>query len=192
MNIFPIFSTPLWNLYYPDYENDKDNLLGSLSDIIEEYELNKDENILKDIHSKEEFHHFFSFVCYISNTACDELNFNKNRNVFITSSSLNVNKCDKHSVDDLNSHKHTFTGIFYLKTNKENNSLSFLNDSINLMWNGLELCQNKNQYITKKLEVSPEQGQVIFWPSFLKNTIQQDDDTISVSFNILILPESNK
>jgi hypothetical protein len=60
------------------------------------------------------------------------------------------------------------------------------------MWTGLSLVENKNKFTSERLQITPSDGAVFIWPSYLPHRTlpnNHDDSRISVSFNLLTLPK---
>jgi hypothetical protein len=52
----------------------------------------------------------------------------------------------------------------------------------------------KNQYTGESIKISPVEGNLMIWPSYLPHSVEtnnHDDERISISFNIVVLPKNS-
>lgn len=195
MNLISIYSVPLWQSEYPEFQEHKELFLK----IIKEYK-EKNPSIQKSnvfgYHSPEtlqgvsELSSLFNYICQMGVKAASDLDFIE-CDVAVTSAWLNVND-SRQCMNIEHVHGDTFSGIFYLSTPEESGKLVFSNPAINRLWNGCSLTTQKNQFTGESIRIEPLEGNIILFPSYLPHLVEtnnHDEERISISFNLILLPK---
>jgi len=198
MNLTTIYSTPIWQTEYPEFEEQKEIIL----DVCKRYRKENPEPDRKSniggyqsprfLHAKEELAPLFNYISAVANSAAEDLNFVE-RDIFITNSWVNFNDT-RQAMNAQHVHGDVFSGVFYLKVPEDSGKLCVINPGINLMWMGCNLTNEKNQFTAESVKIEPEDGQIILWPSYLPHSVEtndHDDERISISFNVIMLPKQN-
>jgi len=199
MNLIPIYSTPIWQSEYPEFEEHKELFL----DTIRNY---KEENPTKEtarsnvfgyqspdtLQNVEKLRSLFEYVCQMGFQATADLDF-VDCDIAITSAWLNVND-SRQCMNSEHIHGDVFSGVFYLKAPEGSGKLSIVNPGINRMWQGCSLTSQKNQFTGEKISIEPEEGNIILFPSYVPHSVEpndHDDERISISFNLIVLPKGS-
>tara|TARA_B100002019_G_scaffold72534_1_gene62643 strand:- start:12437 stop:13057 length:621 start_codon:yes stop_codon:yes gene_type:complete len=199
MNFTPVYSVPLWQTEYPDFDEHKELFLS----VVKKY---KEQNSTKvkpksnvagyespdTLHHVEELRPLFEHICQIGLEACRDLNFIE-CDVALTSAWLNVND-SRQCMNNEHVHDRVFTGVFYLSAPEGSGKLSIRNPAINQMWDGCLLTKDKNQFTAESIKIEPEDGNIIFFPSYLPHYVEtnnHDEERISISFSVIALPKGS-
>ena len=199
MNLMPIYSVPLWQTEYPEFEEHQELFLK----VIKEY---KEKNPTKEtprsniagyqspstLQSVEELRPFFEYVCQMAFKAVADLDF-IDCDIALTSAWLNIND-SRQCMNSEHIHGDTFSGVFYLSTPEGSGKLVIRNPGINRMWNGCELVAQKNQFTGETICIEPVEGNILLFPSYLPHFVEtnnHDEERISISFNIIALPKGS-
>ena len=198
MNLTTIYSTPIWQTEYPEFEEQKEIIL----DVCKRYRKENPEPDRKSniggyqsprfLHAKEELAPLFNYIAALANNAAEDLNFVE-RDVFITSSWVNFNDT-RQAMNAHHIHGDVFSGVFYLKAPEGSGKLCVINPGINLMWTGCSLVNEKNQFTAESVKIEPEEGQIILWPSYIPHSVEtndHDEERISISFNVIMIPKQS-
>tara|TARA_B100002019_G_scaffold140174_1_gene120761 strand:+ start:1929 stop:2543 length:615 start_codon:yes stop_codon:yes gene_type:complete len=196
MNLLPIYSVPMWQSEYPDFEEHKEIFLEA----VKEY---KKQNPTKEsssniagyqspdtLHRVEELLPLFEYICQMGFKSCGDLDF-VDCDVALTSAWLNVND-SRQCMTSEHVHSEVFSGVFFLSTPKGSGKLSLVNPGINRMWKGCSLVNQKNQFTGLSIKIEPEDGNIILFPSYLPHSVEtnnHDEERISISFNLIALPK---
>ena len=198
MNLMSIYSVPLWQSEYPEFEEHKELFLAS----VKEY---KEQNPTKEIAQSniagyqspstlqrvEEFRPLFEYICQMAYKAVADLDF-IDCDVALTEAWLNVND-SRQCMNSEHVHGEIFSGVFYLSAPEESGKLVLQNPAINRMWKGCALTsQNKNQFTGETIRIQPVEGSIILFPSYLPHSVEtnnHDEERISISFNLIALPK---
>jgi uncharacterized protein (TIGR02466 family) len=192
MEQITIFSIPIWEADFFEFENYKDKFLNSVKEYRKENPEGCNESNLngyqspKFLHSKEDLRYLFEYICGVANKASNELNFVKN-SIYITSSWVNFNE-NRECMNSPHTHGDVFSGVFYLQVPRGSGKLCFINPAINSMWKGKELVEEKSKFTSEILKIEPQEGQLIIWPSYVQHYVEpniHDDARISISFQIV-------
>ena len=193
----PIYSIPLWQSEYPEFEEHKEIFLTA----VREY---KEQNPTKEtpksnikgyqspntLQSVSELRPLFEYICQMAFKAVADLDF-VDCDIALTSAWLNVND-SRQCMNSEHVHGDVFSGVFYLKTPEGSGKLSLFNPGINRMWNGCELARQKNQFTGESIRIEPVEGNIILFPSYLPHSVEtndHDEERISISFNLIALPK---
>jgi uncharacterized protein (TIGR02466 family) len=196
MELAPIFSTPVWMSVLPDFEDYKDSFLTCVRNFKERNPQGENKSNVSGYQSpftlqgEEELRPLFQYVCEMAIQAVQDLNFIDN-NIFLTHAWVNFNDT-RQCMNTEHVHGEVFSGVFYLKTPPESGKLVLTNPGLNRLWSGCELIKEKNQFTGESLRIEPEEGSIILFPSYLPHSVEtnnHDDERISISFNLMVLPE---
>lgn len=197
MQLINIFTTTIWRSEFPEFDKFQEIFLEK----IKEFRKNNPESNTHSsvngyqspngIHLMEEFSPLFNYICFMANQSADDLKF-KDRDIFITSSWVNIAD-SKSSMMNFHRHEHTFSGVFYLKFPENSGKLCLVNEGINTMWDGAKLINQKTNLNAESVKIEPSEGEIILFPSYLPHSVEtnnHDDERISISFNILMMPKN--
>jgi len=199
MNLMPIYSVPLWQSEYPEFEEHKEIFLNAIKTF-------KEQNPTKEIprsnvvgyQSPETLHHvaelrpLFEYICQMAFRAAADLDFIE-CDIALTSAWLNVND-SRQCMNSEHVHGDVFSGVFYLQAPEGSGKLSLVNPGINRMWDGCKLVNQKNQFTGESIRIEPVEGNIILFPSYLPHSVEtnnHDEERISISFNIIALPKGS-
>jgi uncharacterized protein (TIGR02466 family) len=197
MNLIPIYSVPLWQSEYPEFDLQKEFLIY----VIQRYKENtpsiqKSNNFgyhsEETVHNIEELRPLFEYICHISSNAVLDLDF-IDCDIAITSAWLNIND-SRQCMNGEHIHGDVLSGVFYLKAPEGSGKLILKNPGINQMWSGCNLTTQKNQFTGESIRIEPVEGNIILFPSYLPHSVDtnnHDDERISISFNIIALPKGS-
>lgn len=199
MNTMNLYSTPIWQSDYPNFDEEKDTILKFVKQIVKESECKNENGIIytgykseENIHSYEIFHPLFEYICQMVTRACYDLNFVES-DIAITSSWLTVNSNKDHHIKE-HVHKDVFSGVFYLKCPEGSGRLNIKNESINRMWMGNDLISDKNEFTASNILIEPVDGNILLFPSYLPHSVENNDsdcERISISFSAIALPKGS-
>jgi uncharacterized protein (TIGR02466 family) len=196
MQLMPIYSTPLWQSEFPDFEKHKDNFISIVRKFREENPINDPRSNVggyqspKTLHQVEELNPLFEHICQMGYQAADDLEF-VDCDLAIPGAWLNIND-SRQCMNSEHIHSDTFSGVVYLKAPEGSGKLCLTNPGLNPMWDGTELTKQKNQFTAGSIKIVPEEGDIILFPSYLPHSVEtndHDDERISISFNLILLPK---
>jgi len=196
MELASIFSTPVWMSVLPDFEEYQDTFLTCVRNFKERNPQGENKSNISGYQSpftlqgEEELRPLFQYVCEMAMQAVQDLNFIDN-NIFLTHAWVNFNDT-RQCMNTEHVHGEVFSGVFYLKTPPESGKLVLTNSGLNRLWGGIQLVKEKNQFTGESLRIEPEEGSIILFPSYLPHSVEtnnHDDERISISFNLMVLPE---
>lgn len=204
MNLIQIFSTPIWESSFQSFEENKQIFVDRCLDIQKEQKnldvtnLKTNNNLLGfqsslNLTKEEIFFPVFEFVCQIARKAVFDMQL-VDSDVYLTSAWININS-NKFAILCEHVHYDTFSGVFYIQIPKNSGKLVIKNSSINPMWQGNALSENKNKFNSEKIKIEPTEGHIFVWPSYLEHSVEpnnHDENRISLSFNIIALPKGTK
>jgi len=199
MNILQIFSTPVWEASFPNFQDHKDNFIKSAQEFREQFPEGSKYNFVQNTYQSlpvltrnPVFAPVFDYVCQLGMKAAFDLQFIPCDTV-VTSAWVNFQDSPKSMLlDHVHSDNSIFSGVFYLKVPENSGKLTFTNPGLNQMWTGLNMVENKNKFTSERLQITPIEGSIFLWPSYLPHRTllnNHDDARISVSFNLLTLPK---
>lgn len=198
MNLISIYSVPMWQSTYPEFEEHKQIFLDAVQKFRNENISIDKSNLTVGYHSPQTLHHLpelrplYEHICQMASQATLDLDFIP-CDIAITSSWAIIN----HSRQCMNCehvHSEVFSGVFYLQIPEESGKLIVRNQAINLMWKGCDLTSEKNQFTGETVRFEPVEGNIIVFPSYLPHAVEtnnHDDERISISFNIIALPKGS-
>ena len=194
-----IYSVPLWQSEYPEFDEHKEIFLNAIKTF-------KEENPTKEIprsnvagyQSPETLHHvaelrpLFEYICQMAFRAAADLDFIE-CDIALTSAWLNVND-SRQCMNSEHVHGDVFSGVFYLQAPEGSGKLSLVNPGINRMWDGCKLVNQKNQFTGESIRIEPVEGNIILFPSYISHSVEtnnHDEERISISFNLIALPKGS-
>lgn len=199
MNLMPIYSVPLWQSEYPDFEEHQELFLNA----VKEY---KEQNPTKEppmsniagyqspstLHGVEELRPLFEYICQMGFKAAADLDF-IDCDIALTEAWLNVND-SRQCMNSEHVHGDVLSGVFYLSTPEGSGKMVLSNPAINKMWEGCSLTSQKNQFTGESIRIEPVEGNILLFPSYLPHSVQtndHDEERISISFNLIALPKGS-
>lgn len=199
MNLTSIYSTPIWQTEYPDFEENKAQFIQAIRSLKEKYSEGVNKSNLFGYHSPQNIHEeeprihpFLHYAGEIVIKAAEDLGFIP-IDVALTSVWFNIND-SRQCMNAEHTHGDTFSGVFYLKAPEGSGRLVLQNPGINRLWQGLSLVERKNQFTGEKISIAPVEGNIVMFPSYLPHWVEpndHDDERISISFNAICLPEGS-
>ena len=199
MNLMAIYSTPLWQSEYPEFEEHKELLLTTIKEFKEQNPTKKtprsnvagyqSPGILQNV---EELRPIFEYICQMAYKALADLDF-VDCDIALTEAWLNVND-SRQCMNTTHIHGDTLSGVFYLQAPEGSGKLSIVNPGINRMWDGCQLTAQKNQFTGESICIEPVEGNIIIFPSYIPHLVEtndHDEERISISFNIIALPKGS-
>lgn len=199
MNLMPIYSVPIWQSEYPEFEEHKELFL----DVVKEY---KEQNPTKEtprssiagyqspdtLQGVKELRPLFEYICQMGFKAVADLDF-VDCDIAMTSAWLNVND-SRQCMNSEHVHGDVFSGVFYLSAPEGSGKLSIVNPAINRMWGGCALVNQRNQFTGETIKIEPVEGDILLFPSYLPHSVEtnnHDEERISISFNLIALPKGS-
>lgn len=199
MNSTTIFSAPIWQTEYPEFEENNAQFIQAIRDLKEKDPEGMSKSNLfgyqssDKIHEEDErIHPLLHHVGQMVVKAAEDLNLIP-VDVALTSVWFNINDT-RQCMNAEHVNGDTFSGVFYLKAPEGSGKLVLQNPGINKLWQGLSLIEKKNQFTGEKISITPVEGNVIMFPSYLPHWVEpndHDDERISISFNAICLPEGS-
>lgn len=191
----PIYSVPIWQSEYPEFEDHKEIFLSVIEDYKKENPSIKKSNIAgyhspETLHGVEEFRPLFEYICQLGMKAVSDLNFVE-CDVALTSAWVNIND-SRQCMNSEHIHGDVFSGVFYLQAPEESGKLVLQNPAINRMWSGCSLASQKNEFTGESIRIEPIEGNIILFPSYLPHSVEtnnHDEARIAISFNLIALPK---
>jgi uncharacterized protein (TIGR02466 family) len=199
MNLLPIYSIPLWQSEYPEFEEHKEIFLK----VVKEYkEQNPTSETSKSnvagyqspntLQQVEELRPLFEYICQIGFRACADLEF-IDCDIAMTAAWLNIND-SRQCMNSEHVHSDVFSGVFYLQAPEGSGKFGLQNPAINGMWSGCKLTSQKNQFTAERICIDPIEGNIILFPSYLPHSVQtndHDEERISVGFTLIALSKGS-
>lgn len=191
-NLINIFSTPIWDSHYPQFYDEKDSIISALK----EYKKNNSSVCKSNIsgyHSDDKIHHLkelknlAEFISFISMNAAKDLKFDF-ENLAITEMWVNFND-NPHCMNIDHIHNQVFSGVFYLNCPEGSGELVIRNESINRLWMGSFMSEEKTEHTAESIHMIPEEGKLILFPAYLPHSVlpnRHNEERISISFNIML------
>lgn len=197
MNLMSIYSIPLWQSEYPEFDEHKEIFRNAVKEYKEKNPSVQKSNI-SGYHSPdtlqgvEELCPLFEYLCQLGFKAVGDLDF-VDCDIALTSAWLNINDT-RQCMNNEHVHGDVFSGVFYLQAPEESGKLVLQNPAINRMWNGCALTAQKNQFTGESIRIEPVEGNIILFPSYLPHSVEtnnHDEERISISFNLIALPKGS-
>lgn len=195
MNIIQVFSTPIWNSDFPDFQNQKQTFLQAVTEFREQNPQGiSKSNIIgyqspMNLTNEPRLAPLFEFVAQMGMKANFDNQF-VDCDVYLTSAWVNFNDSRAaHNHEHI--HADTYSGVFYLQVPEKSGKISFTNPGLNKLWQGTLLSESKNKFTAEHLKFEPKEGQIYIWPSYLPHSVMPNDHDeirISIAFNIICIP----
>jgi uncharacterized protein (TIGR02466 family) len=201
MNLLQIFTTPIWESKFPNFDEHKSSFIAAAKSFREsnvDGPRPKTSNVHGGYQSpitltrQPEFAPLFDYVCQFGLKAAFDLQFFP-CDAVVTSAWVNFQESRNDMILD-HVHGDTFSGVFYLEAPENSGKLSFTNPGLNQMWQGTQMAENRNKFTSEKLQIVPAEGSIFLWPSYLPHKTlpnEHDEARISISFNIFTLPKGH-
>ena len=194
-----IYSVPLWQSEYPEFEEHKEIFLSAIRTY-------KEQNPTKEtprsniagyqspstLQRVEELRSLFEYICQMGFKAVADLDF-VDCDLALTEAWLNIND-SRQCMNSEHVHGEVFSGVFYLSAPDESGKLVIQNPAINKMWKGCSLTSQKNQFTGDSIRIEPVEGNIILFPSYISHSVEtnnHDEERISISFNLIALPKGS-
>lgn len=197
MNLIPVYSVPIWESEYPNFEEHKELFLKTIKEYKEQNPSIQKSNISgyhspETLQQVEEFRPLFEYICQMAFKAVGDLEF-IDCDIAMTSAWLNIND-SRQCMNGDHVHGDILSGVFYLSAPEESGKLVLQNPAINKMWEGCQLTSQKNQFTAESIRIEPIEGNIILFPSYISHSVEtnnHDEERISISFNIIALPKGS-
>lgn len=184
-----LFSIPIWKNTFTEY--DPNAVTQIIEDHLEDYGGNEISNqyglqTKKNLHIVKNLSPIFDFVLFNAKKALLDLQIPQN-NVRIIESWGNINKT-LNAFNTRHIHQGVLSGAFYVSVPYGSGSIFFNNPGMNCLWYGFMKSQFRNKFNSEAVEMKPENGQLLLFPSFLPHSVQTnflDVKRVSISFNII-------
>ena len=199
MNLMTIYSIPLWQTEYPEFEEHKEIFLKTVKEYKEQNpSKEKPRSNITGYQSPDTLHHvpelrpLFEYICQLGFKAVADLDF-MDCDIALTEAWLNINDT-RQCMNTEHVHCEVFSGVFYLSAPDESGKLVVQNPAINKMWKGCALTAQKNQFTGESIRIEPVAGNIILFPSYIPHSVEtnnHDEERISISFNLIALPKGS-
>ena len=184
-----LFSVPVWKSSLPDFKNLKELFLTAVTNYKNNNPSEQKSNVWgyqspKEIHSVAELSPLFDYVSRMASGCANSIKIRPD--IAITEAWVNFNS-SRQCMNNQHIHGGVFSGIFYLNVPPESGKLVLANPAINHMWQGLGMVIEPSQYTSETIIISPIEGDIIMWPSYLPHSVgtnNHDSDRISIAFNL--------
>lgn len=196
MNIIQVFSTPIWNSGFPDFQSQKKSFLKAVTEFREQNPEGIERSNIAGYHSpvnltkEPRLSPLFDFVAQMAVKANLDNQFVE-CDVYLTSAWVNFNDSRAaHNHEHI--HSDTYSGVFYLQVPEKSGKILFTNPALNKLWQGTMLSDIKNKFTAGQLKLEPKEGQIYIWPAYLPHSVtsnDHDEARISISFNIICIPK---
>lgn len=187
------FVIPIWKETFPDFENKKQLFLDSvvkykeLNPISDQYSNFAGYQSPKELHSVPDLTDLFNFVCSVATTAANDMDL-AYKTMYISTAWANFND-SRQAMNHQHIHADVLSGVFYLQIPEGSGKLSIVNPGMNCLWPGYSLIRNRNEYTADALSITPHEGELVLWPSYLPHSVEtnnHDKSRISIAINIML------
>lgn len=197
MNIIQIFSTPIWESPFPDYDRCSPDFRGVIESYRQEnpqgnpgrYIENGGYQSHGDLTLKPAMAPLYEYVAQISMKACFDMQFHPG-NIFICQSWSVI--LDNHrAVVPEQTMGDTFTGVFFLDAPANSGKLQLRNPGMNPLWQGRGVIDRRNRFNAQNINIDPDPGMIFIWPSYLSHSIScnhHDESLTAIFFTTLLMP----
>ena len=191
-NPMPLFTVPVWRDRLPSFPIHKRRLIEAAEEYRDKNPGDTISNLNgyqspKMLHSMPEFSHLFDYILKRVNQAAERIGLNGK--LGISEAWVNFND-RRECMNFQHTHGGVLSGIFYLSAPAGSGRLHLVNPGINSMWEGISICAEQNQYTSQVFGVTPEEGLIVIWPSYLPHAVgtnAHDDVRISIAFNTTVI-----
>ena len=188
----PLFPVPVWRDRLPDFYSHKEQMVTASIKYRNENPGDAMSNLNgyqspKLLHSVPEFKYLFDYVTTRIRAAAESIGLRTN--IAISEAWVNFND-KRECMNFQHIHGGVLSGIFYLSVPAGSGKLNLVNPGMNTMWEGLGICNERNQFTSEALTVPPEEGMLVIWPSYLPHAVgtnSHDLTRISIAFNTTIV-----
>jgi len=197
MNITQVYSTPIWNSEFPDFDTHQETFLQSARDFrkknpdgVNKSNIGGSYQSPMNLTNEPDFSVLFEFVAQMTIKAAFDMQLVQCE-TYITAAWANFHDTPSAAQYE-HVHQDTFSGVFYLKVPKGSGKLVLTNPGMNPLWQGAMLTDQKNKFNADKLRIEPSDGEIYLWPSYLPHGVEpndHDDERISISFNTICIPK---
>lgn len=196
MNIVQIFSLPIWEMQFPDFQNQQQQFITTIQDIQEQNPVNHGRDSVagawtspSNVKQVDTFGPVLNHVLHLTAKACFDMQLQVCRPMI---SSVWFNRFDRAGAAQ-HEHLHgaTFSGAFFIQKTGQGSRLGFRNPCMNPLWFGLDLVQQKNKFNAQQIFIDPREGDIFLWPSHVMHYIEplhDDSQFISMEFDVICLP----
>lgn len=198
MNLAQLFTIPIWESPFPDFDIQKELFLQATRSFREKnpeglnrYNTNAYQSPINMTHVSE-LSPIYDFAAQIGIKAAFDLQL-VNCDTFITAAWVNYHDT-QNGMQVEHTHQDTFSGVIYLKAPKKSGHLVINNPALNSLWQGTMLVSKKNKFTADRIRIAPQEGNMLIWPSYLPHSVEtnnHDEERISIGFNILCVPKEH-
>lgn len=197
MNLIQVFSTPIWESIYSNFTYERESILKCINSFYEKNSQSVEKYNGGDAYKspmsfikEEALSPLFNFICHMGHKAAFDLQL-VDVDIYLTAAWVNIHN-NRSCVQFDHVHQDTFSGVFYIQVPERSGMLVLNNPGINPLWQGAMLVDTKNKFNCDKLKITPAEGQIYIWPSYISHLVepnQHDEERISISFNIIAVPK---
>ncbi len=183
-----LFAVPVWDVAYPNFDIIKDTLINDLKQYMSEFPKEVRSNVNGKhsrtlVHEAPEFKPLFDFITLVANQAAESIGLKGNLQVM--ESWVNIN--DTPGAFNLQHiHGGVISGVFYIQIPKGSGKLYLTNPAPIHLWEGFDICPDRNEFAGETREIDPIPGTIIMFPSYLPHCVgpnTSDVERISLAFN---------
>lgn len=167
MEFVPIYSVPLWQSQYREFEGNKDSITEAIErikthnfDKLDQYFINVNIGFIT------------SFVIQSCYHCAADINLSAD-SFFISNLSFHEKSVDIKSTEKQN----LFTAILWLESDNES---CITVSNVIPEWRGCDFVKNKNQYTSTEIKVVPEKGDFFIFPSYLNYSLTHNKSSCFV------------
>ena len=129
MNLMAVYSTPLWQSEYPNFEEEKETLLAAVREFKEQNPISEVKSNIAGYHSPgathlTDLHPVFEYICQMAYMAVADLDF-VDCDVALTEAWVNFNDT-RQCFNSEHIHDEVFSGVFYLSTPEGSGKLLYI------------------------------------------------------------------
>ena len=192
MDLLKLYSIPFWQVIFPDFETEKDDILKRIKYLKENQDSdgldhNTNNFCVKNLQQDPTFFNSYQFICEFGGKCAEDIGF-EFCDVAMSNSYLAVNNkresmLSEH-VDDF-----VFSGYYFIKVPENSGKVCVKNPVINQLWDGMSLVQRKNEFTSKLIKITPQEGSIILFPSYVPSSVEtntHDDEFIFVRFTLSV------
>ena len=189
-----LFSVPIWQAEFPDFEKYKDIFLSSTRKYKEKNISVEKSNINgyqtpDTLQKVKELAPLFQHACAMGLKASHDVGLEE-CDIALTGAWANFND-NPNSCNITHIHSDSWSGVFYLKVPEGSGRLRFNNPLMTSMWNANYLLDdNPSQYVSQGTSIVPKEGMMVLFPSYLPHSVDpnmHDGERISISYNLLCM-----
>lgn len=192
----PLFTVPVWNEDMPNFQVYRSRFIEE----VKQCRLRDPVGVLKSnlhgwqslptVHSLPTLSPLFDFILNRARLASESIGLGTN--IGISEAWININDTPA-CLNFQHIHAGVLSGIFYLVAPQDSGKLNLINPAVNPLWDGLGIVKERNQFTSEVLGITPTEGTLIMWPSYVPHAVGSNlhnQSRISIAFNTTII-ESN-